>query len=270
MRQFRKTTYERVLRCIWETNATANSLIVSLGGTTCRVESLVPTTLARAVFHTKRTYVNTIEPKVLYSRYLNIALRGRASASPLEWPIVGCRHCKANLTFSSSAREFSGQQELRTQRSFYSTSNAFSENNVAEAESRVEKQMSDESVQDKQSITLTSGAIAKLKDLRQKKGGIDLRLQVDGGGCSGFQYVFKLDAEGPKEDDVVIDAEGVRLLCDSVSMEFLGGCTVDYESDLMRSGFVVRLIFVPISNNDVSMVMREYKSINVHMLVCFV
>ena len=63
---------------------------------------------------------------------------------------------------------------------------------------------------------------------------------MDGGGCSGFQYVFKLDGEGPKEDDVVIEAEGVRLLCDSVSMEFLGGSTVDYESDLMRSGFVVR------------------------------
>lgn len=241
-----KTTYERVLRCIWETNATANSLIVSLGGTTCRVESLVSTTLEGAVFHTKRTYINTIKPKVLHNRYLNVALQGRGAVSALEWPMVGCRHCKANLTFSSPARGFFGQQELWTQRSFYSTSNASRENNVAEAESPVEKQMTDEmSVQAKQSpgsITLTSGAIAKLKDLRQKKGGIDLRLQVDGGGCSGFQYVFKLDAEGPKEDDVVIDAEGVRLLCDSVSMEFLGGCTVDYESDLMRSGFVVRVL----------------------------
>ena len=240
-----KTAYERALSCIWETNATANSLIV-LGGTTCRVESLVPTTLERAVFHTQRRYINTIEPKVFYNISLATALQGRRAVSALEWSVVGCRHCKAGPTFSWSARGFSGHQELQTQRNFYSTSINSSENKVDETESPVEKQTGDESVQDKQPITLTSGAIAKLKDLKQKKGGIDLRLQVDGGGCSGFQYVFKLDAEGAKEDDVVIDAEGVRLLCDSVSMEFLGGCTVDYESDLMRSGFVVRFVFTSI------------------------
>jgi len=159
--------------------------------------------------------------------------QGRGTFSGLALPVIlGCRHSK-KLAFSSSTRGLSGQEEQSR------ASNITAENtDVDKTEPHTEEQGVESSGTG--SISLTSGAIAKLKDLRQKKGGIDLRLQVDGGGCSGFQYVFKLDGEGPKEDDVVIEAEGVRLLCDSVSMEFLGGSTVDYESDLMRSGFVVR------------------------------
>lgn len=90
-------------------------------------------------------------------------------------------------------------------------------------------------------LMLTDSAVKKLQELQEKKGNIHLRLQVDGGGCSGFQYVFKIEESPPQDDDYALEVEGVTLLCDSVSMSFLEGATVDYESDLMRSGFVVRV-----------------------------
>lgn len=67
-----------------------------------------------------------------------------------------------------------------------------------------------------------------------------LRLMVEGGGCSGFQYEFTLEEQGPKKGDQVYQVGGTTVLCDDVSMEFLKGATVDFESDLMRSAFVVR------------------------------
>ena len=91
-------------------------------------------------------------------------------------------------------------------------------------------------------LTMTVAAVDRLKGLKEKKGEVDLRVLVDGGGCSGFQYVFEIDAKGPKDDDYVLEEDGVRLLCDSVSMEFLHGSTIDFESDLMKSKFVVRPI----------------------------
>lgn len=96
-------------------------------------------------------------------------------------------------------------------------------------------------------LTMTVAAVDRLKDLREKKGEVDLRVLVDGGGCSGFQYVFEIDSKGPKDDDYVLEENGVRLLCDSVSMEFLHGSTIDFESDLMKSKFVVRLIYTLLS-----------------------
>jgi len=82
-----KTTYEKALRSIWETKATASSSL--LGGTTCRAESLVPTTLERAVFHTQRTYINTTATKFVFNRYLDIKLQGRGGSSVSHWPVIG-------------------------------------------------------------------------------------------------------------------------------------------------------------------------------------
>ena len=91
-------------------------------------------------------------------------------------------------------------------------------------------------------LHMTQAAVDRVRLLREKKGGdesIQLRLQVGGGGCSGFQYVFELDSKGAQENDHVIDVDGVQLLCDDVSMKFVIGSTIDFESDLMMSKFVV-------------------------------
>ena len=65
-----------------------------------------------------------------------------------------------------------------------------------------------------------------------------LRLSVEGGGCSGFQYKFGLD-RGPEGDDLVIEQDGVTLVVDSMSLELVGGSVVDYVESLGGSAFKV-------------------------------
>lgn len=68
-------------------------------------------------------------------------------------------------------------------------------------------------------------------------------MEVEGGGCSGFQYVLRLEegpgAAEPKPGDAVFERDGARVLVDEVSLGFLRGAVVDYEDTLMRSAFHV-------------------------------
>lgn len=65
-----------------------------------------------------------------------------------------------------------------------------------------------------------------------------LRLSVDGGGCSGFQYKFGF-ADAPLSDDAVAETDGVRLVVDSVSLDLVRGCVVDYIESLGGAAFRV-------------------------------
>ncbi|MFT6558681.1 MULTISPECIES: iron-sulfur cluster insertion protein ErpA [Sneathiella] len=66
-----------------------------------------------------------------------------------------------------------------------------------------------------------------------------LRVAVDGGGCSGFQYSFDLeDTKNP--DDVVVENQGATLLVDSVSLLYLAGAEIDYVSDLIGASFQIK------------------------------
>ena len=67
---------------------------------------------------------------------------------------------------------------------------------------------------------------------------VGLRVYIEGGGCSGFQYGFQLEAE-KEPDDVVIEKNGVILLVDSLSIQYLMGAEVDYLDDLMGARFFV-------------------------------
>lgn len=68
-----------------------------------------------------------------------------------------------------------------------------------------------------------------------------LRVAVDSGGCSGFQYTFKLeDVDGALDKkDHVFERDGARVVVDSLSLEFLRGATVDYVQEMVRSSFAV-------------------------------
>lgn len=86
-------------------------------------------------------------------------------------------------------------------------------------------------------ITLTPEAISKVKSiLAERKEESGLRIAVVGGGCSGFQYQMTLDKEA-KEDDRIIDMEGLKVFVDSRSLLYLNGTKVDYIDGLNGSGF---------------------------------
>lgn len=88
-------------------------------------------------------------------------------------------------------------------------------------------------------ITLTESAVTKLKDLfaEENNSKLLLRVFVQGGGCSGFQYGFTFDEER-SEDDFDIPAE-VPVVVDSMSMQYLQGATIDYREDLMGASFSI-------------------------------
>ena len=89
-------------------------------------------------------------------------------------------------------------------------------------------------------IIFTQAASAKAKELITEEENPDLKLRafVTGGGCSGFQYGFSFE-EDQNEDDMVIEKDGVCLLIDSLSFQYLVGSKVDYKEDLEGSRFVV-------------------------------
>ncbi|WP_084580648.1 iron-sulfur cluster insertion protein ErpA [Sphingomonas azotifigens] len=88
-------------------------------------------------------------------------------------------------------------------------------------------------------IALTPAAAARVAAIasKQAKPAI-LRLSVEGGGCSGFQYRFGL-AEGVEADDSVAEADGVRLVVDSVSLDLVRGAQVDFIDNLGGAHFAV-------------------------------
>ena len=88
-------------------------------------------------------------------------------------------------------------------------------------------------------ISLTSAAAQRVAAIaaRQDKPAI-LRLSVDGGGCSGFQYRFGF-ADAAADDDVIAETDGVRLVVDSISLDLVRGCAVDYVESLGGAAFRV-------------------------------
>jgi iron-sulfur cluster insertion protein len=88
-------------------------------------------------------------------------------------------------------------------------------------------------------VDLTPAAAARVAAIaaRQAKPAI-LRLSVEGGGCSGFQYKFGL-ADAPEGDDLITERDGVRLLIDPISMDLLDGSAVDYVENLGGAAFKV-------------------------------
>ena len=89
-------------------------------------------------------------------------------------------------------------------------------------------------------ISVTEKAAHKLASLLQEKGKSEgaLRLKVVGGGCSGLQYVMDL-VDGPKERDILVPTQNVRLVVDPKSALFVSGSVLDYSDDLQKGGFKV-------------------------------
>jgi iron-sulfur cluster assembly accessory protein len=89
------------------------------------------------------------------------------------------------------------------------------------------------------SLILTQAAAERVARIAEKQAKpAILRLSVEGGGCSGFQYKFDL-ADAPQADDSVAETAGVKLLVDPVSLDLVAGCTVDYVESLGGAAFRV-------------------------------
>ena len=90
-------------------------------------------------------------------------------------------------------------------------------------------------------LVFTDSAAAKVADLIAEEGNPELKLRVfvQGGGCSGFQYGFTFD-DAVNEDDTLFEKNGVTLLVDSMSFQYLVGAGIDYKEDINGSQFVIK------------------------------
>ncbi len=97
------------------------------------------------------------------------------------------------------------------------------------------------SAPDKAALTFTDAAASKVKRLIEEENNpaLMLRVFISGGGCSGFQYGFTFD-ETVKEGDTVVENDGVTLLVDPMSYQYLIGAEVDFTDDLEGAQFVIR------------------------------
>jgi iron-sulfur cluster insertion protein len=90
-------------------------------------------------------------------------------------------------------------------------------------------------------LIFTDSAANKVKELIVEEGNPELKLRVfvTGGGCSGFQYGFTFD-EVTNEDDTIMEKNGVTLLIDPMSFQYLVGAEIDYSEGLQGSQFVIK------------------------------
>jgi iron-sulfur cluster insertion protein len=90
-------------------------------------------------------------------------------------------------------------------------------------------------------LIFTDNAAGKVRELIEEEGNSDLKLRVfvTGGGCSGFQYGFTFD-EVQNDDDTVMEKNGVTLLIDPMSYQYLTGAVIDYTDGLEGSQFVIK------------------------------
>ncbi|MEK9867074.1 MAG: iron-sulfur cluster insertion protein ErpA [Betaproteobacteria bacterium] len=90
-------------------------------------------------------------------------------------------------------------------------------------------------------LIFTEAAASKVKELIEEEGNsaLNLRVFVSGGGCSGFQYGFTFDEE-VNEDDAQVDKNGVKLLIDAMSYQYLVGAEIDYQENVEGAQFVIK------------------------------
>jgi iron-sulfur cluster insertion protein len=89
-------------------------------------------------------------------------------------------------------------------------------------------------------LKISAAALDRVRDLIREEGNpaLKLRVFIEGGGCSGFQSGFSFDADRA-DDDFVLDRDGVELLVDPLSMQYLEGAEVDYVEELSGAQFVI-------------------------------
>ena len=94
---------------------------------------------------------------------------------------------------------------------------------------------------DQETVTLTDSAARRIaRILSAEPAGTALRVSVEGGGCSGFQYRYDLVREAAQPDDVVLARDGATVLIDSVTLQYMPGAEIDFVDDLMGQSFQIK------------------------------
>ncbi len=90
-------------------------------------------------------------------------------------------------------------------------------------------------------LIFTESAASKVKELMVAEGNdaLMLRVYVQGGGCSGFQYGFAFD-QAEQDGDTVVERNGVKLIVDPMSFQYLAGAEIDYVENLQGAQFIIR------------------------------
>lgn len=89
-------------------------------------------------------------------------------------------------------------------------------------------------------ISLTERAARRINEIMEgEPSGSMLRISVNGGGCSGFQYAFEVE-RNRQADDIIVERNGATVLIDQVSLPFLNGSTIDFVDDLIGQSFKIQ------------------------------
>ena len=90
-------------------------------------------------------------------------------------------------------------------------------------------------------VTVSANAAQRIAAIIRQDGnpGLKLRIAVSGGGCSGFQYGYSLESQ-QNDEDLVVERDGVAVLIDPVSLEYLRGAEIDFVEDLVGASFQIK------------------------------
>ena len=92
-----------------------------------------------------------------------------------------------------------------------------------------------------ETVTLSDRAVRRIaKILAAEPAGTSLRVSVEGGGCSGFQYRYDLVRDAPAADDVVLARDGASVVIDAMSLDYMGGSEIDFVDDLIGQSFQIK------------------------------
>jgi iron-sulfur cluster insertion protein len=90
-------------------------------------------------------------------------------------------------------------------------------------------------------INISDSAVKKIKSIIDEEDpSLKLRVYVQGGGCSGFQYGFSIEELPPHDDDFTFEKNGVGVIIDSISMQYMNEAEIDYKEDLMGASFTIK------------------------------
>ena len=90
-------------------------------------------------------------------------------------------------------------------------------------------------------FNISEAAVKKIKSIIDEEDpSLKLRVFVQGGGCTGFQYGFSLEELPPADDDFLFERDGVGVVIDSMSMGYLNDAEIDYKKDLMGDSFTIK------------------------------